>query len=142
MSKCIPFSFTDDLVEVVPNGLYMRSVVGEKMSVGVVKFIETEARNLPVKEHSHGEEVSLQVVGGAEIFQGVAGKPPKYHGVLKTGAVVITPADEPHYGANHYDAAGVSLRINVVTPPRKDYGSKGAERVFYHPIEPDPEKPT
>lgn len=135
MAKCARFSFQDDLLEAAPGALYMRSVVGETMSIGIVKFVAPAARNLPVKEHAHGEEVSLQVRGGCDVFQGIAGEEPK-HGVrLAAGTVMIVPAEEPHYGHNSYDESGVSLRINVASPPRADYGSKGAERVFYHPLE-------
>lgn len=135
MAKCATFSFDNDLVEVSPGALYMRSVVGETMSVGVVKFVAPAARQLPVKEHAHGEEVSLQVTGGCDVFVGIAGEEPE-HGVrLDAGTVMIVPADAPHYGHNSYDDGGVSLRINVASPPRADYGSKGAERVFYHPLE-------
>jgi hypothetical protein len=51
------------------------------------------------------------------------------------GTVMIVPADQPHYGVNSYDAAGLSVRLNVVTPPRADYGTKDAARVTYHPLE-------
>lgn len=135
MAKCATFSFRDGLVEMVPNGLYMRSLVGERMSVGVVKFVAPEALKLPVKEHAHGEEVSFQIEGGCTVSQGIAGEPAKHRVVLDAGTVMIVPADEPHYGHNTYGESGVSLRLNVATPPRADYGSKGAEKVFYHPIE-------
>jgi hypothetical protein len=134
MAKCATFSFRDDLIEMVPGALYMRSLVGETMSIGVVKFVAPEAKKLPIKEHAHGEEVSLQVDGGCAVFQGIAGEQPKHEVALEEGTVMIVPAEEPHYGHNSYGSSGVSLRINVASPPRADYGSKGAERVFYHPL--------
>jgi hypothetical protein len=135
MAKCKLFSFRDDLIEVVPNALYMKSVVGETMSVGVVKFIAPEAKKLPSKEHAHGEEASLQIEGGCVVYQGIVGEPPQHQVVLDAGTVMIVPADHPHYGQNRYSADGVSLRLNVATPPRADYGSKDAAKVVYHPLE-------
>lgn len=135
MPKCTTFSFVDDLLEVAPDALQMRSLVGETMSVGVVKFIERKGKDLPIKEHAHGEEASLQINGGCQVFQGIAGEAPKHEVRLEAGTVMIVPADEPHYGVNAYDAAGVSLRLNVVTPPRADYGTKDAARAVYHALE-------
>jgi hypothetical protein len=135
MSKCKVFSFVDDLIEVAPGALYMRSLVGETMSIGVVKFQAPNALSLPVKEHAHGEEASLQINGGCAVFQGIAGEQPNNEVQTGEGTVMIVPADQPHYGVNAYDAAGLSVRLNVVTPPRADYGSKDAARVTYHPLE-------
>jgi hypothetical protein len=135
MSKCTVFSFVDDLIEVAPGALFMRSVVGETMSIGVVKFQAPNALALPVKEHAHGEEASLQINGGCAVFQGIAGEQPDNEVQTGEGTVMIVPADQPHYGVNSYDAAGLSVRLNVVTPPRADYGTKDAARVTYHPLE-------
>jgi hypothetical protein len=135
MAKCKLFSFRDDLIEVVPNALYMKSVVGETMSVGVVKFIAPEAKKLPSKEHAHGEEASLQIEGGCVVYQGVVGALPQHQVVLDAGTVMIVPADHLHYGENRYSTSGISLRLNVATPPRADYGSKDAAKVVYHPLE-------
>lgn len=137
MSKCTPFSFVDDLTEVKPGALYMRSLVGETMSVGVVKFVAPGAHALPVKEHAHGEEASLQIDGGCAVFQGIAGDVPKHEVQLEAGTVMLIPADEPHYGRNAYEPNGVSLRLNVATPPRADYGTKAQPRVFSHQAEAD-----
>jgi hypothetical protein len=135
MSKCTVFSFVDDLIEVAPGALFMRSVVGETMSIGVVKFQAPNALALPVKEHAHGEEASLQINGGCAVFQGIAGEQADNEVQTGEGTVMIVPADQPHYGVNSYDAAGLSVRLNVVTPPRADYGTKDAARVTYHPLE-------
>lgn len=135
MPKCATFSFRNGLIEMVPDALYMRSLVGETMSIGVVKFVAPGAKKLPAKEHAHGEEATLQVDGGCAVFQGIVGEAPKHEVALEEGTVMIIPADEPHYGENSYGSTGVSLRINVASPPRADYGSKGAERVFYHPLQ-------
>jgi hypothetical protein len=40
MSTCTTFSFGDDLLDVAPDALQMRSLVGETMSIGVVTFLE------------------------------------------------------------------------------------------------------
>ena len=134
MPKCQTFSFVDDLLEVKPGALYMRSVVGDTVSVGVVKFVAPGAEALPMKEHAHGEEASLQINGGCDVYQGVAGAEPKHAVRLEPGTVMIVPADEAHYGANAYDAAGLSVRLNVVTPPRADYGTKAEAKVYSHQV--------
>ena len=41
------------------------------------------------------------------------------------------PADQPHSGYNRYDAEGMCLRLNVVTPPRAEYGSRDNAKVYY-----------
>jgi hypothetical protein len=48
---------------------------------------------------------------------------------------MFVPPDEMHYGANKFDQAGISLRLNVVSPPRADYGSKQAATPVYHPLQ-------
>jgi hypothetical protein len=135
MQKCKVFSFVDNLQEVSPGALFMTSVVGETMSVGLVKFQAPNALALPVKEHAHGEEASLQINGGCAVFQGIAGEPPLNAVQTNEGTVMIVPADSPHYGNNTYDASGLSVRLNVVTPPRADYGTKDNAKVAYHPLE-------
>jgi quercetin dioxygenase-like cupin family protein len=135
MAKCQLFSFENDLVEMVPDGLYMRSLVGETLSIGVVKFTLPGAAQLPSKHHSHGEEASFQIRGGCMIHQGETGSEPRFSMELDAGRVMIIPADEPHYGDNRYDEDGVSMRLNVATPPRADYGTKDKPQVFYHPLE-------
>jgi hypothetical protein len=138
LAKCTVFSFVDGLKEVAPGALFMTSVVGETMSVGLVKFQAPNALALPVKEHAHGEEASLQLRGGCAVFQGIAGEPPLNAVETGEGTVMIVPADQPHYGNNSYDDDGLSVRLNVVTPPRADYGSKGNAKVAYHPLEKSP----
>ncbi len=131
MAKCEVFSFTDNLSVVVPDGLEMLAVVGSTISVGVVKFLAREGDRLPAKSHAHGEEMSFQIRGGCTVYLGNAGEPPEAEVVLSPGATMLVPAEQPHYGVNSFDAEGVCLRLNVVTPPRQEYGSKGASKVFY-----------
>ena len=132
MPKCQVFSFTHDLQEVVPGGLFMRSVVGETMSVGVVKYIAAGAGGIATKAHAHGEEASLQILGGCQMFQGQTGEPPRHRLETGPGTVMIIPADEPHYGINTYGTEGVSVRINVASPPRAEYGSTEKPALFTH----------
>jgi len=129
--KCQTFSFCDDFIDVTPGALQMRAVVGEQLSVGLVRFIAPGADALKAKDHTHGEEVSLILEGGAEVFQGAVGDEPFAHTTVSTGDVMIMPADEPHYGTNNYNTAGISMRLNVVSPPRAEFGSKGQEKVYY-----------
>ena len=135
MPKCQMFSFAEDLLEVAPQSLYMRSVVGETLSVGVVKFTLPGARALPSKHHAHGEEASFQITGGCLVSMGEVGGPPLRQTELSAGTIMMIPADEPHYGDNRYDPAGVSMRLNVATPPRIDYGTKDKPVAVYHPLE-------
>ena len=63
MAKCRVFGIDHGLKTVVENGLYMKTMIGETMSVAVIKFVEQEGTKLPAKAHDHGEEASLQVLG-------------------------------------------------------------------------------
>lgn len=135
MPKCQLFSFTGDLIEMVPGALQMRSVVGETLSFGVVRFTLPKAEELPSKHHDHGEEASFQIMGGCTISMGEVGGALSNQIEMSEGSLTFIPADEPHYGANKYDAQGVSMRLNVVTPPRADYGTKDKPAVTYHPLE-------
>lgn len=136
MAKCQTFSFTEGLTVVAPGALQTISVVGDRLSVGVVRFSAPGAHALPVKEHAHGEEVSLQINGGCVISQGIAAENAPLHEVTtEPGTLMFVPADHPHYGRNTYDADGLSVRLNVVTPPRADFGAKGRARATYHALE-------
>lgn len=136
MSKCKRFSFVEDLQEVTPDGLYMRTVVGEHISIGVVKFVALKGAGIPAKSHAHGEEVSLQVRGGCEVYLGDHRRDDNAAHSLDEGRIMIMPAQEEHYGVNRFDSDGVCMRINVVTPPRKEFGSSGQETVYYPVQEP------
>ena len=131
MSKCQIFSFTDDLDEVVADGLYMRAVVGEAMSIGVVNFRMRKGSDLAIKAHAHGEEVTLQLRGGCAVNLGWDPSKPERTVQLEEGVVMLMPAQQPHSGVNRFDADGWCLRLNVVTPPRNEYGTKGNAKPFY-----------
>lgn len=132
MAKCQIFSFTQDLNEVIRDGLYMQAVVGETMSIGVVHFVSQNGPGIKSQAHAHGEEVTLQIRGGCTVYLGsdVQGfSDPSVE--LESGRVMTMPADQSHYGVNRFNPDGQCLRLNVVTPPRKEYGSKGATKVYY-----------
>lgn len=132
MSECKVFSFLDDLNEVVKDGLYMQAVVGDSLSVGVVNFVEPGGPDIAAKSHAHGEEVTLQVKGGCAVYIGsneALLNDPQVQ--LEAGRIMVMPAEQAHYGVNRYDAEGQCLRINVVTPPRKEYGSKDNAKTYY-----------
>ncbi|WP_118134628.1 cupin domain-containing protein [Oceanicella sp. SM1341] len=131
MASCQIFSFTEGLREVVEDGLYMQSVVGDALSVGVVNFRAAKGSDIPPKSHAHGEEATLQLRGGCTVGLGPDGAAPESTVALEEGSVMIMPADAPHSGVNSFDAEGMCLRLNVVTPPRAEYGAKGASQVFY-----------
>lgn len=132
MGRCQKFSFArDDLREVVAEGLYMTSVVGEALSVGVVNFRLPAGPSIAAKAHNHGEEITLQIKGGCTVNLGWSVEEPEGAVELEEGRVMIMPTDLPHSGINRYDAAGMCLRLNVVTPPRAEYGAKGEAKVYY-----------
>ncbi|HEY0297339.1 MAG TPA: cupin domain-containing protein [Bordetella sp.] len=131
MSKCQLFSFSEDLREVVPGGLYMQSVVGETMSVGVINFRLPAGPGIEPKSHAHGEECTLQIRGGCTVNLGHSVTEPEGSVLLEEGSVMVMPAEQAHSGINHFDAQGWSLRLNIVTPPRAEYGSKGRSKVYY-----------
>ncbi len=132
MGKCQKFSFArEGLREVAPDGLYMNSVVGEALSVGVVNFRLPKGPEIAAKAHNHGEEVTLQLKGGCTVNLGWSVEEPEGSVELEEGRVMIMPTDLPHSGINRYDAEGMCLRLNVVTPPRAEYGTKGAAKVYY-----------
>ncbi|MGF6995444.1 cupin [Paraburkholderia sp. GAS32] len=129
MPKCRIFGIDDGLKQVVADGLYMKTMIGQTMSVAVIKFVEAAGRELPAKAHDHGEEASLQVRGACSIFEVHAGGP-EIERPLNAGEAMIIPAGLSHYGVNRFEGAGVSMRLNVVTPPRAEYGS-GDETPYY-----------
>jgi hypothetical protein len=45
---------------------------------------------------------------------------------------MIIPAGLSHYGVNTYEGAGMSMRLNVVTPPRAEYS--GGDEAPYYPL--------
>ncbi|NYE24759.1 cupin domain-containing protein [Pigmentiphaga litoralis] len=131
MAKCRVFGIDDSLKEVVPGGLYMKHLFGKHISVAVVKFVEGAGRDLPAKAHAHGEEASLQVSGGCSVFEGL-GAPGDLEFVMDEGDALIIPGDVMHYGGNRFEPAGISLRLNVVTPARKEYGPE--DTTPYYPL--------
>jgi len=132
MPKCRVFAIDDSLKEIVPGGLYGKHLFGETISVAVVKFLAEKGGNLPAKPHSHGEEASLQLVGGCSVLEGTQTVPGNPESVMRAGAALIIPAGCMHYGTNTFEAEGVSMRLNVVTPARKEYGPE--DSVPYYPL--------
>ncbi len=131
MQKCQVFSFTRNLNELVPDGLYMQAVVGEALSVGVVNFRLPAGPGIAAKAHAHGEEATLQIRGGCTVNLGWSVETPEGSVELEEGNVMVMPADQPHSGVNRYDADGMCLRLNVVTPPRAEFGSRDKATVYY-----------
>ncbi|MFM0002865.1 MULTISPECIES: cupin domain-containing protein [Paraburkholderia] len=131
MPKCRIFGVDHALKEVVADGLYMKTMIGETMSVAVIKFVETAGHGLPANAHSHGEEASLQIKGGCSIFE-VHDNGAEIERRLNTGEGMIIPAGLSHYGVNTYEGAGMSMRLNVVTPPRAEY--RGGDEAPYYPL--------
>ncbi len=131
MAKCRVFAIDDGLKATVADGLYGKHYFGDAISVSVVKFVLPKGPDLPAKAHRHGEEISLQLRGGCSVFQG-AGETGDPEYLMDQGDVLVIPADTDHYGVNGFDAGGASLRLNVVTPPRKEFGPE--DSAPYYPL--------
>lgn len=131
MPRCKVFGIDHGLKEVVADGLYMKTMIGETMSVAVIKFVEAAGRDLPAKAHSHGEEASLQVRGACSIFE-VHQDGAEVEQKMGSGEGMLIPAGLSHYGVNRFEGAGMSMRLNVVTPPRAEYS--GGDEVPYYPL--------
>lgn len=132
MPHCRVFAIDDMLKEIVPQGLYGKHLFGRDISVAVVKFVEEKGRDLPARSHSHGEEASLQLVGGCSVFEGSENDSGNPETVMASGSSMIIPAGCMHYGGNSFGAEGVSMRLNVVTPARKEYGPE--DSTPYYPL--------
>jgi quercetin dioxygenase-like cupin family protein len=132
MAKCRVFAIDDDLKEVVPQGLYSKHLFGTTLSVSVVKFVTPQGPHIQAKSHSHGEEASLQIKGACSVFMdaGRNGGDPEY--LMAQGEAMLIPAGAAHYGSNAFGREGVSMRLNVVTPPRKEFGPENS--VPYYPL--------
>tara|TARA_Y100000815_G_scaffold209751_1_gene193983 strand:+ start:84 stop:494 length:411 start_codon:yes stop_codon:yes gene_type:complete len=128
---CQIFSFADPDQEVIPEGLYMSTVVGDALSVGVVSVRQKAGSNIPQKAHAHGEEMTLQITGGCTVDIGPDVAAPEDSLALEAGTVMVMPKDVHHSGRNRFDAGGLCLWLNVVTPPRAEYGQKGQAKAFY-----------
>lgn len=131
MAKCRVFGIDDGLKEVVADGLYMKHLFGQNISVSVVKFVEEVGHDLPAKAHSHGEEASLQLAGECTVFEG-AGQPGDVAVDMAERSAMIIPAQLSHYGSNRFGSQGVSMRLNVVTPARPEFGPE--DSVPYYPL--------
>lgn len=131
MAKCRVFAIEHDLKEIVADGLYSKHLFGRDISVSVVKFVEAAGRELPAKSHAHGEEASLQIVGGCSVFEGLGATDDPAVGMVARSAMII-PAQQMHYGSNDFGPEGVSMRLNVVTPRRAEFGPEGSTP--YYPL--------
>lgn len=134
MPKCRVFAIDDNLKEIVADGLYGKHMFGASISVAVVKFVAEKGHDLPAKAHSHGEEASLQLVGGCSVFESNDSDDEQvdWESVMDSGDALIIPANAMHYGSNRFGHEGVSLRLNVVTPARKEYGPE--DSTPYYPL--------
>jgi quercetin dioxygenase-like cupin family protein len=132
MSKCRVFAIDDNLKEIVADGLYGKHMFGATVSVAVVKFVAEKGHDLPAKSHSHGEEASLQLTGGCSVFESHDSEESDWESVMNSGDALIIPANTMHYGSNRFGPEGISLRLNVVTPARKEYGPE--DSTPYYPL--------
>lgn len=131
MPRCRLFAIDDALKTVVEDGLYTKHLYGTDLSVSTVKFVEKAGSNLPAKTHHHGEEVSFQIFGACEVIEG-EGEPADPVTPMASRSVVIIPAGTRHYGTNSFGPEGVSMRLNIVSPPRTEFGPEDAAP--YYPL--------
>jgi quercetin dioxygenase-like cupin family protein len=132
MAKCRVFAIDDHLKEVVPQGLYSKHLFGTGVSVSVVKFVTPQGPHVQAKSHTHGEEASLQIEGACSVFVGAGANPGDPEYPMDQGEAMLIPAKVAHYGSNRFSEEGVSLRLNVVTPPRKEFGPE--DSTPYYPL--------
>ncbi len=133
MPKCRLFAIDEGLKEVVPGGLYSKHLFGTSVSVSVVKFVLPEGPSVQAKAHSHGEEASLQISGSCSLLLGTGEGAADPEFLMDEGAALLIPARAMHYGTNVFQPDGVSMRLNVVTPPRKEFGPENT--VPYYPMQ-------
>ncbi len=137
MARCRIFSIDADLLPVVEGGLYTKNFSTARMSVSVVKFVSPGGVSLKARPHSHGEEASFQIEGGCSVFQPDDAPGAEYR--MEAGDALLIPAGTAHYGTNRFGAAGVSMRLNVVSPPRAEFAAKNAPP-FYPLADPPPKR--
>jgi len=137
MARCRIFSIDDELLPVVEGGLYTKNFSTPRMSVSVVKFVAPGGAALKARAHSHGEEASLQLTGGCSVFQPEDHPDAEFR--MEAGDTLLIPAGSAHYGTNRFDSAGVSMRLNAVSPPRAEFVAKGAAP-FYPLADPPPRR--
>jgi len=128
MARVRIFTIDDELLPVVEGGLYTKNFSTPRISVSVVKFVAPGGAALKARAHSHGEEASLQIAGGCSVFQ--PDDHPDAEFRMEAGDVLLIPAGSSHYGHNRFNDDGVSMRLNVVSPPRAEFVAKDA-RPFY-----------
>jgi len=132
MAKCRVFAIDDNLKEVVPQGLYSKHLFGTAVSVSVVKFVAPQGPHVQAKSHSHGEEASLQIKGACSVFVGAGTSPGDPEYPMAQGAAMLIPGQAAHYGSNRFSEEGVCMRLNVVTPPRMEFGPE--DSTPYYPL--------
>ena len=137
MARCRIFSIDADLLPVVEGGLYTKNFSTPRMSVSVVKFVSPGGAALKARPHSHGEEASFQIEGGCSVFQPDDAPGAEYR--MEAGDALLIPARTEHFGNNRFGAAGVSMRLNVVSPPRAEFVAKNAAP-FYPLADPPPSR--
>lgn len=132
MPKCRVFAIDENLKTLVEDGLYGKHLFGATVSVAIVKFVAEKGKDLPAKSHSHGEEASLQLVGACSVFESSSSEVTDFESRMEAGTALIIPPGVMHYGSNRFGAEGVSMRLNVVTPARREYGPE--DSTMYYPL--------
>ena len=117
MSPCHVFSIADHLDTVDENALYMKTIIGDTLSVSVVKFVENARKNLRRDAHRHGEEICLQLAGTCSMYT-VAEDGKETENILQPGDTAIISPETMHYAVNRFGSDGISMRLNVLALPR------------------------
>ena len=109
-------SFTDDAFsrEIVPGVAHMKHTFGNDTSVALFKVAKGKGSSFPNLEHSHGEEVAIQLKGTSMLYAN--GK--EY--IIREGELIIVPGGLEHSGIFSDDEE--SLLLAIATPRREDYG--------------------
>lgn len=118
METKLPHRLTIDstgMREVIPGRLFMKHLHAETMTVTVYRFV-TRAGDppLPIKPHTHGEEVIVMLRGTERLDIGGV------EHVVGENEIFIVPAQTEHQGGQ--PTVGDHLFLAITSPPRTDLG--------------------
>jgi len=116
------------LKPVVPGAVYMRHYFGTHMSIAYYRMQQT-GKPLNVAPHTHGEELAIQMKGGARLQAG-----DRVYTVREGDVYLIPPGLEHGGGASGFDGEVAEI-ISLVTPARPEFGPEDEAGYFPTPGE-------
>ncbi|MCG2633693.1 MAG: cupin domain-containing protein [Gammaproteobacteria bacterium] len=115
------------LKPVVPGSVYMRHYFGSDMSVAFYRMQQTADAPLSAAPHTHGEELAIQLKGGATLQAG-----DKIYSLQQGDVYLIPPGLEHGGGASGFDGDEVEV-LSLVTPARPEFGPEDEAGYFPTP---------